>query len=152
MKPIFHILLGFLFSSILLLIFPQIGIIEAGLIFFSSVLIDIDHYFYYLYKKKDFSLSKAYKYWIKNREKWRKLKKKDYKKYKINPMPFHGFELLIILLILSLINPIFFWIFLGILLHLTLDLITLKYYKFPLYAKLSQVYVWISNKDKEVLR
>jgi hypothetical protein len=122
--------------------------LEASLIFFSSFLIDVDHYLYYLYKKKDSSLLNAYKYWIKNREKWRKLKKREYKNYRIKPMYFHGLEFLILLLILSLITPIFFWVFLGSLLHLFLDFITLVYYEFPLYAKLSQAYVWISNRDK----
>ncbi|MDP2673070.1 MAG: hypothetical protein Q8O84_04625, partial [Nanoarchaeota archaeon] len=60
MLPKYHVLFGFLFSLILFLIFPFIGLSGFLIIFISSVLIDIDHYLFYVFKNRIFSINKAY--------------------------------------------------------------------------------------------
>src|SRR3989344_2064766 len=91
MLPKYHALLGFIFSAIVFLIFPQIKLIGALIIFLSSFLIDVDHYLYYIIIKKDFSLKNAYNYHLDIRN--------NNKKGKIRL--FHTAEFLIVLLILS---------------------------------------------------
>ena len=60
-----HVFLGVIFSFILFLIFPKIGLIGFSLIILSTIFIDVDHYVYYIYKKKDWSLRNAYNWFIK---------------------------------------------------------------------------------------
>ena len=60
MLPKQHLFYGAIFALALFLIFPEIGLIGGLLIFFSTVLIDFDHYIYYVIKKKDLSLKNAY--------------------------------------------------------------------------------------------
>ena len=72
-----HLILGLVFASILLVIFPQIGLIGFLLIVFSTVLIDVDHYIYYVYKKKDWNLMNAHRWFIKNGESFCSLPRKE---------------------------------------------------------------------------
>ena len=65
MYPTQHLLLGIIFSLVLLFLFPQIGFLGASIIILSTVLIDVDHYVYYVYKKKDLSLKNSYNWIIK---------------------------------------------------------------------------------------
>ena len=60
MYPKQHLILGVVFASLLFFLFPKVGIIGFFLISFSAVLIDVDHYLYYVYRKKDWSLKKAF--------------------------------------------------------------------------------------------
>ena len=77
MLPKTHILLGLIFS--LLIYFSlELTIIQASLVFLSSFLIDFDHYLWYVFKKKDFSLKNAYYYL------------KDFEKDKAHLMVFHS--------------------------------------------------------------
>jgi len=62
--PKYHIIYGFVFTLVLSLFFG-IGLLEFILIFTASVLIDVDHYLFYIWKKKDFSLSRAYDDFVK---------------------------------------------------------------------------------------
>lgn len=135
MLPKYHIILGFLFSLILYLIFPFISLWGSLIIFASSVLIDVDHYIYYIFAKKDLSLKNAYSFFI--------------KKPKLNPAMyfFHGIEILLILFILGIfINKLFLFILIGFSFHLFLDIIEQIYYGFRI-AKVSLVYDFIKFKD-----
>ena len=76
MDPKHHVLLGFIFSIIIFLIFPSIGILGFLLIFLSSFLVDVDHYLYYVYKNRKLSLRKAYMWHIRKRKKWYVLSRK----------------------------------------------------------------------------
>ncbi len=58
MLPKHHVVLGFVISLTVFIIFPSIGLISFLIIWASSVLIDFDHYLYYVFKKKDFSLKR----------------------------------------------------------------------------------------------
>ena len=67
MLPKYHIIFGFLFSLILFIFFPFIGLGGFLIIFASSVLIDVDHYAYYLFKNKILSIILRLKEIIKRR-------------------------------------------------------------------------------------
>ena len=148
MLPKYHLLFGFVFSIILWLIIPSIGLLEFSIIFLSSFLIDVDHYIYYVFTRKDLSLKNAYRYFIKKRKKGIS---KKIKKGNPNPAMFflHGVEVLTILFISGVfISKYFFFVALGFAFHLILDVIEQKYYGFRI-AKLSLIYDFIKfRKDK----
>jgi len=125
MLPRTHIILGFIFSGLLFLIFP-LTLFQASLIFLSSFLIDFDHYLYYLFKKRDFSLKRAY-FWFKMKgKKLKELPREERKKYSTAILCFHGLEILIILFILGyLISNLFYFVLIGAGFHLILDYIYL---------------------------
>jgi len=149
MLPKYHILIGLVFSSILYLIF-NISIFTSLLVFFSSFLIDVDHYIIYIFKTKDFSLTKTYKCGVETAKAWRKLKPSERKKYKKPIFIFHGVEFWIFLLLLSFFNFYFFWVFLGVIIHMVGDFADLVHYQDPFYFKLSQIYLLISNKKRDL--
>ena len=152
MLPKYHILLGFIFSAILFLIFPSINIISAGVIFLSSFLIDVDHYIYYVFKKKDFSLKRAYKWFVEKNNRLSRLGPRKKRKYKFPILFFHNFELIIFLILFSLLNIIFLYILIGFLFHLLLDYLKMIYDKDLLLLKISIIYVLITNKFKKDLK
>ncbi len=147
MLPKYHFLYGFLFSLFLFYSFPEINFIEASIIFLASVLIDVDHYIFYIFTKKDLSLKNAYNWFVKKNKKFMKLSYKERLKI-VKPIPciFHGIELTIILIFLSFISNIFIFILLGILFHQFLDFINAIYYGFPLQHIGSQTYNIINYK------
>jgi len=124
MFPHKHFVYGTIFALILILIVPEIGFVGFSLILLSTVLIDVDHYIYYVVRKKDLSLINAYKWFLKNREKFFRLSCKE----KLNLYSawcfFHGIEILIILFILTFcISEYFSFVFMGFAFHLILDYI-----------------------------
>ena len=142
MLPKYHIVLGFLFSLILWTIFPFINILEASIIFFSSFFIDVDHYLYYVFKNKIFSINKAYNYFFELRKRAMTKSLKEKKIKNANPLMylFHGIEMLLILFILGFfVNKLFLFIFIGFAFHLFLDIIEISYYGFRI-SKISLVY------------
>ena len=151
MFPKTHLILGIFLSIILLLFFPGIGFLGVLLIFLSSFLIDVDHYLYYVYNKKSWSLKGAYKWFIKRREEYIKLPKKEVGKYKQIILIFHGIECWGLIFLISLFfNPGFF-IFFGMMFHLLFDFAESLYYRIPISDKFSQIYVLIMNKNKKEL-
>ncbi|MBU0894629.1 MAG: hypothetical protein KKF48_03285 [Nanoarchaeota archaeon] len=123
MRPSEHIFLGIIFSLFLFIFFPKIGFIGFLLIFLSTVLIDIDHYVYYVYKKRDLSLKKARKW---NLELGKKcfylIQNKKQKNFHGVFCFFHGIEIIIIMFFLSIFSRIFLFISLGLTFHLLLDI------------------------------
>ncbi len=114
MLPKWHILFGAIFSALFYLIF-KISIFNSILIFLSSVFIDIDHYAWYVNKKKDFSLKNAYIFL------------KLFKKPKPIMMLFHTIEFLLIVFLLSFFWKGFLFILIGMLFHSLLDIIEMSY-------------------------
>lgn len=148
MRPLIHIISGAIFILIIYFLFPNLSILNLSIVFLASFLIDIDHYIYFVYKKKDFSLKNAY-YWFSNCEKkWRKLSYSEKLKYKIIPILFHGIEFLAILILLSYFNKIFYFVLFGSIFHIFIDYVEIIYYREPLYMKFSQIYLLIRNKRK----
>lgn len=147
MLPKYHIIFGFLFSAILFLIFPFIGFLGFLIIFASSVLIDVDHYIYYIFAKKNLSLKNAYKYFFEKRKKY--IFALSSSNEKINPAMyfFHGIEILLILFILGIfLNELFLFVFIGFSFHLFLDVLEQVYYRFRI-AKVSLIYDFINYRD-----
>ena len=122
MLPKYHIIIGFVFSIVLYLVFPEISYLEAGIVFLSSILIDFDHYVYYFYKKRSLSLKKAYNWFLKKKAYFDKLSPEKRKAYSSGSFLFlHNIEILIIILVLSFFSEIFFFVFLGFSIHLLTD-------------------------------
>jgi hypothetical protein len=122
----FHFLSGFIFTILLYFLFyPVIPFFGLLIIFLSSFLMDADHFFYYIFKKRDFNLIRAYKWYIENTKKFCSSSKEKQKKIYIGFYIFHGIEILIILFLLGFyISPIFNFILIGFLFHLSVDLIS----------------------------
>ncbi|MCK5624608.1 hypothetical protein KAI04_02100 [Candidatus Pacearchaeota archaeon] len=124
MLPKHHLFLGFLFSLFLFIIFPKIGIIGFLLIIISSVLMDFDHYLYYVFNKKDLSLKNAYNWFYKRHKKLMLLSKNKRNKIYTEIYFLHGGEFLLILFVLGVyISKYFFYILIGCAFHLFLDII-----------------------------
>jgi len=143
MFPKSHIILGFLFSLILFLLFPLIGWLGFIIIFASSVLIDIDHYLFYAVTKKDWSLIRAYKWFVDGDKRFQKLSIEEKKKSKSIVCIFHGVELLVVLIILiyfSFYRKFLIYVLIGILFHEFLDFIYIIPNHFKLSHMGSQIY------------
>ena len=148
MLPKYHIILGFLFSLILWIIFPSISILGALIIFFSSFLIDVDHYLYFVLNKQNINLKNTYNYFVKKRK--IAIAKKTKNK---NPNPlmylFHGIEVLLILFILGIFtNKIFLFIFIGFAFHLFLDIVEQIYYGFRI-SKISLIFDFVKKINEK---
>jgi len=139
--PKYHAFFGFIFSAILFYTFPEIDLIAASVIFLSSVLIDVDHYLFYAFTKRDLNLKNAFGWFIEENKKFLKLSFKE--KLKLTdqvPCIFHGIEALLILFLLSYLSNIFLYIALGFIFHQVLDFIFLIYHGFTIKHLGSQTY------------
>jgi len=153
MLPKYHILFGLIFSALIYLLFPQIGLFNATVIFLASVLIDVDHYLWYVYMKKDWSLKRAYKWFLIREKVWGRLTAKEKERYKRMTMAMHGFEFFLILFFFGIyVSDIFLFILMGVLLHFIVDIIDVYNKQEPYYIKLSPVYTLWVNKKKRILR
>lgn len=118
-----HIGLGLIFAGIIYYFFPEVGLIGGFIIFLSSVLIDLDHQFYIMYKKKTLNMIKVHKYLVERRKRFLQMPMKKRKDYFSGMYILHGFEILGLLALLSILSKYFFFVFLGFAFHLILDLI-----------------------------
>jgi len=144
-----HIILSLFFSSALFFIFPHFGLIAISIIFLSSILIDVDHYLYYVYSKKDISLKNAYDWFISKTKVYHSLSKEQKRNVKYPLFLFHGIEFLILIIALSFFNKIFLYVLIGISFHYFLDFIDIIIHQHPLYVKMSFVYNYFRNKTKK---
>jgi hypothetical protein len=130
MYPSRHVFYGLIFSLFLFLLFPEIGIIKAGIIFASSVLIDIDHHIYHVFKKRIWSLKQTYKNSLEEFKIYMKLSKTQQKKVYSGIFFLHGVEILIVLLLLGFfVSDFFNYVFIGFSFHLLLDVLHQATYK-----------------------
>ena len=148
MLPSRHIIFGAIISFLILLFFPQIGWFGFLIIFLSSVLIDFDHYLYYVVKKKDFSLRNAYRYFIEGRKIWLSLSKKQKETFESGIIIFHGIECWILLILLIFVSKLFIFVLIGIAIHMILDFIDLYRHNLPLHTKFSQI--WVHKRNKKL--
>jgi len=148
MRPKWHILIGAFVSLILFFVF-DIGLFYSSIVFLASFLIDVDHYLYYLYKKKDFSLKNSYNYFIEKEKEGFSMSKKSRDEHKRTQFIFHGIEFWLLLYLLGNFSVIFYFILLGIGIHMVLDYIDLYKKKEKFYIKISQIMVYIKNKNKK---
>jgi len=148
MFPRIHILVGAIISLLIYLIFP-ITILQTLILFLSSFLIDVDHYLLYVFITKDISLKRSINYYYNHRSKWLKLTIEERREFKRFSFIFHSIECWLILLILAQFHTIFYFILLGIAIHMILDYTEIKHLKEPFYQKFSIVYLYLKNKGKE---
>ncbi len=146
-----HLLIGFVFSYILIYFF-NIPLTTGIIIFLSSVLIDADHYLWYGMEFKDWNPLNAIKWYQKKGKKYHHLRKEEKEKYRCGVFIFHGIFFWIILSLLGyFVNPLFFWILAGIGIHIISDQIVLRINREPFYIKFSAIYTWKRNKNKKKL-
>lgn len=126
MLPRWHILLGILFVFIIWAFSPQISILYLILIFASSILMDFDHYAVSVLKTGNISLFDSFDYHKKQSEiEDREIKKGIRKKSDFHI--FHTIEFHLLVGILIFLWSGFFYIFIGMIFHSMLDLISLIY-------------------------
>lgn len=141
MYPSKHIVFGFIFSLLAYFLFPKIGLFGFFTIWLASFLIDVDHYLYYVFTKKDINLKNSYKWFMGESSKAFYLPREKRKNNgKQIPCIFHGIEAIIILILLSLINSFFMYILIGFIFHEILDFIHIVYYGYSLKHIGSQTY------------
>jgi len=145
-----HLLIGFVASSILVYFF-NFSIIAGLIIFLSSWLIDIDHYFWYAISAKDWNPLNAIRWYKKAIPKWFALTPKEKNKFKRGVFIFHGFLFWAILSALTLVHTLFFWILVGVAIHMLADWTDLYLRGEPLDNKLFPLYVIRRNKNKRGL-
>ncbi len=122
MLPKFHIVTGLIFSIILYLLFPSLNLGELIAVFLASFLIDFDHYIYYVIKKRNFSIKRAYNWFKEKGKKFSNIPGKERKKYILTLSFFHGLEWVILFFILGkLFYSIFYFVAIGMLFHLIFD-------------------------------
>lgn len=115
MLPKTHIILGAIFTIVLYFSYTR-NIFALVIIFLSTFLFDVDHYLFYVNKKKDYSLKNAFNFYI-NLGKFHK------------PVMniFHTLEFILLLGLLGYINDIFFFAVIGLVFHSILDILYLNY-------------------------
>ena len=146
-----HFLSGFIVSYILVYFF-NFSIFAGVIIFISSWIIDGDHYLWYAFEMKDWNPIHAIKWYLTSIPTWFKMPSKEREKFKRGVFIFHGLLFWIILAALSFIHPIFFWVLIGVTIHIILDLIDFHFRGEPLYNKFSPFYVMKRNKNKKGLK
>ncbi|VVB82557.1 Uncharacterised protein [uncultured archaeon] len=121
MLPKYHLILGIFFVTIFYFIFHT-NIFYLLIILLSSVLIDVDHLFYFFIIKKDCNPFHAYNWYTERWKKSKKLSREQLKKTYIGFYMFHGIEILAVLYLLGIYFPIFFFIFIGFAFHMIVDI------------------------------
>jgi len=144
MLPRWHIILGVIFTGAVWAFIPSINKFYLGLVLFSSIFIDFDHYIASVIKTKKLSFFHALRYHKKVQE----IEEKEHKRGLRRKGDFHLFhtiEFHLLIGLLSLLWTGFFFIFIGMAFHLFLDLFSLiKTDK--LYRKEFFFTNWLANK------
>jgi len=148
MYPKYHIVIGLVASALIYLIF-DITILQVSIIFLSSFLIDVDHYFWYVFRKKSINPVEATKWFFKKVKIIRQINLDRRNRYQLPVLIFHSSEFWIILIALSFLNPIFIFVLIGIIIHMIPDFLEIFHYKEPILYKVSIIYVYITNKKKK---
>jgi len=126
MLPRWHIVLGGVFTGLIYLSAPQINPIYLALVFFSSFLIDIDHYVVSVIRTRKLRLKHSFKY----HEEAAKQEIKDFKRGIRKRGDFHLFhtiEFHILIGILAMFFTLFFYILIGMIFHSLSDIFYLLY-------------------------
>ena len=148
MLPKWHILYGYIFSLVLIYFF-KFSLLAGLIVFLSSVFIDLDHVLIYFLKTKNLNPQKFYSWSITKKNIWSSLCKEEKKNLKRPHFILHGIEFILLLSILSYFYTFFFWILLGVILHLVQDLFILFYEREHISIKTSQIWLWQRNKNRK---
>ena len=100
----YHALFGLIISFLL---YPVYGL-SVLIIFFSNLLLDVDHYLLYVIKFSSFNIKQAHDYFIAKDE--------------TLLLPLHTVEFLMVLLLLSFYLDFVFFVLIGVVIHFMLDL------------------------------
>jgi len=106
-----------LFSLILALLLYPIFSWKVIFVFVGGVLIDIDHYFWYVYKYKKFNMFGCYKFF------YGQGRKNNFKEINGALFIFHTIEFLLLALLLSFYSELILMVTAGLWVHYVLDLI-----------------------------
>ena len=115
MKTSVHLVVSLILAAMLYPVFRW----KALIILVGGVLIDIDHYFWYVYKYKKFSLFECYYYFIDG------MQKDKIEKNMGILLVFHTIEFLIAIMLLSFYSELVLIFTIGVLVHYLLDAIFL---------------------------
>ena len=135
-----HVLVGIGLAIVLFI--SGLSLVPIALIIGASILIDIDHFFDYVFKFKKGSLAGINKYF----------RRKVILMKTTTPLPifiFHNFETIIILSIASIFCPLMIYILAGVILHMTLDWLVMPTPAYPAIIKLSLILVLIENSRRK---
>jgi len=130
MFPLPHLIL-----SVIPFIFVALNYGWISIFFWlGAVFVDFDHYIWYIMRKKDFSLKKAYEYG----------KKSDNNESYLHI--FHTVEFWILIGIWAMYSKLIFMIVLGLSYHLVLDFIYI-FYKKAYFARNLSYFMWVKNQS-----
>ncbi|HLC64689.1 MAG TPA: hypothetical protein VJI46_01035 [Candidatus Nanoarchaeia archaeon] len=111
MSPLRHLIVS---GILIVALFPFVGL-KGLIILISGVLIDIDHYFWYIAKKRDYSLARCYRFYNDVMEK----KRRD---GVLNALfVFHTLEFLVLVAIASFYSEYAVLFLIGYLFHVVPD-------------------------------
>lgn len=144
MLPSEHILLGLMFSALILFFFPSMGAFGFLIIFLSSFVFDADHYLAYIAITKDWSLNKAFEFFITTTDDAKKSNKKQQGPLTI----FHTIEFILLLGALSFFHVFFLYVLLGLIFHSVLDIYFL-YKEKILFMRDFSVILYLKRKRKK---
>lgn len=116
MRPQIHFLSSVILIFIVLKLYPDLGL-KALWLFVGAFLIDFDYYLFYLYTTGGYNLKRALEHYEKHR--------KDTYQIRV----FHTLEFLALMLIGSFYYQFLKLIFIGMILHVILDLFDLVFIK-----------------------
>ncbi|MFH0808016.1 MAG: hypothetical protein V1888_00130 [archaeon] len=121
MLPQNHFLFG-LIASIVLYFEFNVSLIGCFIFLVASVVIDVDHYLYYVYRKRDWSLRKAVSWFMGKRRISMKMSREEKCGFYSGFYFLHGIEVLILVGLLGyFVWNLFYFVAAGFLFHLILD-------------------------------
>ena len=146
MYPKWHILLGIVFTLLIWYLVPQIQLIYLGLMFLSSFLIDFDHYVCAVKKTGKLSLRNAFDYHKKLLLKQKKEIATGVRKKFCDFHLFHTIEFHVLVGLLSFIWIGFFYVFVGMIFHSLLDIVSMTY-EGSLHAREYFFFSWLKKEN-----
>jgi len=133
-----HLLFSVILAGLLFPIFKW----KALIILIGGVAIDADHYFFYIYKTKNFNLAKCYRYFT------AEALENDHKYIAGNFLIFHTIEFLSMAILLSFYNTYALIFAIGLIGHFVLDFIWFKFIYKRFVLNHSIIYWICKNKQK----
>jgi hypothetical protein len=143
MLPKAHIIFGAFLTLLLHFAFPGVSLFYLAIVLLSSVLIDGDHYFYYIFKTGNLNPIKAIKWHKEHMKKTFSLSMNERKKIYTGFYFLHGIEWIIIFALLGrFVFPVLTYVSIGFLFHFAID-IPAEFYSKRTIHKSSLIYMAI---------
>jgi hypothetical protein len=121
MMPKIHVFAGLVGAVGLWLVF-DVGWFFCLVFWGASFLIDVDHYFFYVWSERNWSLWKAFKLFLLKKKKYEAMNRKERKKVMKGFWVLHGLEWVLLFGVFGyFIWNMFYFVALGFLFHLVLD-------------------------------